>query len=109
MGRLYRLLKIDGDFDAIDYDLNKDGSVGWWEFCKTWKEEQLAVNLSTAERIYITFEEPHSSRLGRIASLVVLLAIAVSAGTFILSTMPSMQEAKCETCKPKPFEAFNTI
>merc|ERR1719272_2673880 len=106
MGRLFRVLQIDRNFDATKYDLNGDGSVGWWEFCVLWKEEGLAVHLSAAERIYITFEEPNSSRLGRIASTVTLLAIGLSASTFIISTMPDMQEATCPSCKPEPFEIF---
>jgi hypothetical protein len=109
MGRLFRVLQIERQFDAKKYDLNGDGNVGWWEFCKIWREEQLAVNLTTAERIYITLEEPGTSRLGRFASVVVLSAIAVSACTFIVSTMPVMQEARCANCAPEPFEVFNEI
>merc|ERR1719321_1213722 len=108
MGRLYRVLQTEKTFEARRY-LNGDGSVGWWEFCMLWKEEHLAVRLSTAERIYITFEEPNSSRLGRIASTVVLLAIALSAASFIIATMPDMQESSCAGCKPEPFPIFDTL
>lgn len=109
MSRLFRVLQDDRTFDACRYDLNGDGTVGWWEFCVLWKDlkdEQLSVKLSTAERIFLTLEDPQASRLGRICSIFVLMTILVSSGGFVLSTLPSMQEQSCDTCAPEPFESF---
>eukprot|EP00928_Gymnodinium_smaydae_P073278 TRINITY_DN56514_c0_g1_i1.p1 TRINITY_DN56514_c0_g1~~TRINITY_DN56514_c0_g1_i1.p1 ORF type:complete len:783 (-),score=135.83 TRINITY_DN56514_c0_g1_i1:20-2368(-) len=109
MSRLLRLLQDDRNFEASQYDIDQDGTVGWWEFCILWKEERLAVNLSTAERIYLTLEDPQASRVGRITSIFVLMAIFLSAGSFIISTMPSMQRLPCPTCEPVPTEEFEYI
>lgn len=106
MSRLFRVLQDERQFDARHYDLNKDGTVGWWEFCVLWKEEQLSVRLSTAERIYLTLEDPQASRLGRLCSVFVLATILVSSGGFILSTLPSMQEQRDGSGAPVSLDTF---
>jgi len=110
MSRLFHVLgEDDRCFNAKAYDANGDGTVGWWEFCMLWKVEQPSVRLSLPERIYLTLENPEMSRLGRIVSMMVLTTIIISAGGFILSTLPSMQEQPCEGCEPEPFPEFSTI
>lgn len=119
MCRLLRVLKDDREFVATKFDLNHDGVVGWWEFCCLWKEMKLAVNFSMAERIFMTLEDPTASRLGRLVSCVVLLAIVFSATSFVVSTMPSMQEKPLTAAAifertgvqvpPEPFQVFRDI
>eukprot|EP00931_Biecheleriopsis_adriatica_P065309 TRINITY_DN3987_c5_g1_i1.p1 TRINITY_DN3987_c5_g1~~TRINITY_DN3987_c5_g1_i1.p1 ORF type:complete len:797 (+),score=130.41 TRINITY_DN3987_c5_g1_i1:104-2494(+) len=106
MCRFCKVLQDSRTFDAKRYDQNSDGTVGWWEFCMLWKEEQFVVRYSMAERIFLTLEDPHRSKLGKLTSLLVLFAILMSAGGFIISTMPSMKYQECPTCEPKPFHEF---
>mmetsp|Transcript_26681 Transcript_26681/g.58657 ORF Transcript_26681/g.58657 Transcript_26681/m.58657 type:complete len:760 (-) Transcript_26681:89-2368(-) len=109
VSRLYLLLQDHREFDAKHYDINGDGTVGWWEFCLLWKDEKLAVHLSLAERIHLTLEDPQASRLGRVTSIFILCAIFVSALSFILSTLPMMEEQLCDICEPEPFAEFAWI
>jgi len=110
MSRLFRILGEDGDnFDAKDYDINRDGTVGWWEFCELWKEKQPSVRLSMPERLYLIFESPEMSKAGRFTSMLVLITISISAGSFIVSTLPAMQAQPCDTCEPEPLPAFDII
>eukprot|EP00930_Biecheleria_cincta_P025572 TRINITY_DN18194_c1_g1_i1.p1 TRINITY_DN18194_c1_g1~~TRINITY_DN18194_c1_g1_i1.p1 ORF type:complete len:831 (+),score=143.95 TRINITY_DN18194_c1_g1_i1:201-2693(+) len=109
MCRLRRVLQDDSEFDAKQYDLNSDGIVGWWEFCILWRKEQFVMRLSRWERIFLTLEDPVRSRLGRLTSLAVLLAILLSATSFIVSTMPTMKYQQCPDCEPIPLEIFETM
>lgn len=109
MCRLRKVLHDDREFDAKSYDLNSDGTVGWWEFCILWKKEQFTSKLSLWERIFLTLEDPARSRLGKITSFAVLLAILLSATSFIISTMPSMKYQPCSMCEPIPLEIFETM
>lgn len=108
--RLCRLLRDDRLFDAKRYDLNGDGSAGWWEFLAMWKQEQLCKRLSPMERVYLTFEDPQSSRLGWLISFCVFVGILVSAGSFVLSTMPVFHDPpSCPLCEPTPFVIFDRV
>merc|ERR1719240_1920782 len=109
MSRLFRVLRLQENFDARQYDLNNDGHIGWSEFCLLWRQLGIAVQFSTAERMYITLEDPQASRLGRIASGLILATISVSAGAFVISTLPIMQEQPCPACAPVPRPLFVTI
>jgi hypothetical protein len=109
MSRLFRILRAEWSFESEKYDINGDGTVGWWELCVLWSEEKLAVRLSALERIYLTFEEPSKSKLGFGVSLLVLSAIVVSAGGFIVSTLPQFQEPSGLDGKPHPHAYFETI
>lgn len=113
MSRLFYLLQEPRTFDARIYDINGDGIVGWWEFWVVWKEKDKPhIHMTTMERIHLVFEDPQASRLGRILSIVVLVAIIFSAGSFIISTLPSMQERRdknCDECAPEPLEVFGYI
>mmetsp|Transcript_50980 Transcript_50980/g.150268 ORF Transcript_50980/g.150268 Transcript_50980/m.150268 type:complete len:846 (-) Transcript_50980:21-2558(-) len=113
MMRLFRILREENSFaswDAKRYDLNGDGSVGWWEFCQIWFELRPSVKLSPMERIYLTFEDPGQSKVGKLVSTVVMLAIFVSMGSFVMSTMPNMKDPpECAGCEPEAFEVFTTI
>mmetsp|Transcript_168694 Transcript_168694/g.542090 ORF Transcript_168694/g.542090 Transcript_168694/m.542090 type:complete len:822 (+) Transcript_168694:101-2566(+) len=108
--RLCRLLRDDRLFDAKRYDLNGDGSAGWWEFLAMWKQEKLCMRLSPMERVYLTLEDPQSSRLGWLTSLFVFVVILVSAGSFVLSTMPVFHDPpSCPSCEPAPFVIFERV
>lgn len=117
MVRLFRVLKDNEHFDAVEYDKNENGKVGWFEFCSLWKERGIYVRLTLAERIFLTLEDGDRSILGKIWSVLIFIAILVSTGSFIVSTLPEMQQ-QCpvygspeylETCKPHPKEFFKTI
>jgi len=110
MARLFRVFNEDRIFDARRYDMSGDGHVGWWEFCIFWNTEKPTIRLTTMERICLTFEDSSSSRLAKLVSVFVLSAIFVSAGSFVISTMPSMQDPPaCPRCEPKPFKVFAII
>uniref|UniRef100_A0A7S4UCC9 EF-hand domain-containing protein n=1 Tax=Alexandrium monilatum TaxID=311494 RepID=A0A7S4UCC9_9DINO len=108
-GDLASLLQDERCFDPRAYDNNGDGTVTWWEFCVLWKEEQPSVRLLLPERVYLTMENPEMSKLGRILSWLVLTTIFISAGAFILSTLPVLQESPCEKCEPEPLPEFSHI
>lgn len=114
--RLFKILEDDRQFNAASYDLNNDGKVRWWEFCMLWKQERPAINLSPWERLYITLEDPSSSQVARLLSIFVLLAIVVSAGSFMLSTLPDMQRYADEAPRgepqldpPEPYPVFGVV
>lgn len=109
LGRIFRLAAAEQGFDARRYASRGDGTVGWWEFCVAWKEEKLSLRYSLAERIFLTLEDPQSSRVSRICSIIVLLAILASAGSFIISTLPDMQAQPCPRCEPEAHPAFEWI
>lgn len=117
MVRLFRVIKDDRKFDCAEYDTNMNGKVGWFEFCSLWKERGIHVRLTFAERIFLTLEDAERSIMGKIWSGLIFVAIVVSVGSFILSTMPEMQQscpphgtpAFDETCEPEPKAFFNTI
>merc|ERR1719316_2159581 len=98
MGRL--LLALNGTpdeestkFDARTYDRNGNGSVGWWEFCSVWKEQKIRLKLTVPERIFLTFDDPQASKLGRLISILVILTIMVSSSSFMMATSPVFQQA----------------
>jgi len=109
MARVLRITDAKRTFDARRYDTRGDGTAGWWEFCVAWKEENIRVRYTLAERVFLTLEDPQASRLGRICSVIVLLAILLSAGSFIISTLPELQTWPCPSCEPEAHEAFEWI
>lgn len=117
MVRLFRVLKDERRFDLAEYDVNKNGRVGWFEFCSLWKERGVYVRLSLAERVFLTLEDAERSIFGKIWSVLIFVAIVISIFCFILSTLPEMQQA-CpkidapdfdEQCRPTPKWLFGTI
>jgi len=118
--RLFRIIQDDRTLEADEYDRNRNGKVGWFEFCSLWKEggeKGIHVRLTLAERIFLTLEDGERSILGKIWSFLIFLAILASTGSFIVSTLPEMQE-QCpqfetpeydELCLPRPKEFFRTI
>mmetsp|Transcript_66821 Transcript_66821/g.196143 ORF Transcript_66821/g.196143 Transcript_66821/m.196143 type:complete len:776 (-) Transcript_66821:38-2365(-) len=102
MVRLFRVIKDERKFDIMEYDVNKNGKVGWYEFCSLWKERPIVVNLTIAERMYLTLEDAERSILGKLMSMAVFLTILVSTGSFIISTIP---DATLQDFCPMPHEA----
>mmetsp|Transcript_65965 Transcript_65965/g.214642 ORF Transcript_65965/g.214642 Transcript_65965/m.214642 type:complete len:820 (+) Transcript_65965:121-2580(+) len=88
MVRLLRLVRDEQPFDVRAYDTNGDGRVGWFEFCRVWKDRAILIKLSSAERVFLTLEDPDRSLLGRAVYVLLFLAIILSTGTFILGTLP---------------------
>eukprot|EP00747_Dinoflagellata_sp_TGD_P165303 gnl/TRDRNA2_/TRDRNA2_186395_c0_seq1.p1 gnl/TRDRNA2_/TRDRNA2_186395_c0~~gnl/TRDRNA2_/TRDRNA2_186395_c0_seq1.p1 ORF type:complete len:732 (-),score=128.69 gnl/TRDRNA2_/TRDRNA2_186395_c0_seq1:168-2363(-) len=112
MVRLFRVLKDTREFDPRDYDFDQVGAVGWYDFCSVWRDRQISVKLSIAERVFLTLEDSERSKAGRIMSLLVFMFIFVSVTNFILSTLPEMQQ-ECPvvslTCRPRPLVFFDEI
>jgi len=117
MKRLFQVIKDDRIFNPHEYDANANGKVGWLEFCSLWKEKPIAIRLSMPERIFLVFEDAERSILGRIMSVLVFVTILISTGSFIISTLPEMQdtcplrgeESFDEDCRPTMKKYFNTI
>lgn len=109
MGRLFYALRDPQGFDSRVYDQNGNNVVGWGEFCYVWKDRQIIVRLSRAERIFLTFDDPQSSYLSRIVSVVTLATIVVSSLGFILSTVPDFQDKPSDGSAPKIHPAFDAI
>mmetsp|Transcript_94777 Transcript_94777/g.210716 ORF Transcript_94777/g.210716 Transcript_94777/m.210716 type:complete len:755 (-) Transcript_94777:222-2486(-) len=109
--RLFHVLKDPQGFDASVYDRNRNGFVGWSEFCIVYKKRQMVIRLSALERIFLTFDDPDASYLSTIVSWAVLLTIVVSSMCFILSTVPEKfcQIEPSDGSEPKPRDFFKTI
>jgi hypothetical protein len=82
------------DVNVTEFDANSNGKVGWYEFCSFWKEHQILVRLTLAERLFLTLEDAERSICGRVMSIIVFIAILISTGCFIISTVPEYQ-TKC--------------
>mmetsp|Transcript_51136 Transcript_51136/g.130094 ORF Transcript_51136/g.130094 Transcript_51136/m.130094 type:complete len:805 (-) Transcript_51136:78-2492(-) len=117
MVRFFRLVQGVYDFDVMEYDVNKDGKIGWYEFCSVWRDRSVSLQFSLAERIFLTLEEADRSILGRFVSLLVFVAIFVSTGSFIVSTVPDWHsgcllehEAGFDPdCRPTPLPVFEDV
>eukprot|EP00927_Polykrikos_kofoidii_P039270 TRINITY_DN33692_c0_g1_i1.p1 TRINITY_DN33692_c0_g1~~TRINITY_DN33692_c0_g1_i1.p1 ORF type:complete len:830 (-),score=131.13 TRINITY_DN33692_c0_g1_i1:58-2547(-) len=117
MVRLFRAVNDDREFHIDRYDVMKKGRVGWLEFCKVCREKPVEVRLSLPERIFLAFEEPERSIVGRLISILVFFTIFVSTVSFIVSTIPEMQtscplrheEGFDPICEPVPKPIFNHI
>jgi len=107
--RLFFLLSDTQGFNAKEYDENTDGFVTWGEFFHVYKRRNIKIKLSIFERIYLTVEDPDSSHLAQIVSIVVLLTIIVSSFCFILGTVRQCQHQDPPRSEPKPVPEFETI
>jgi len=101
--RLFYVMQDPVQFDAKAYDENGDGFVAWGEFYRVYKKRNITVELSLAERIYLTFDSPEASGLSQLVSVLLLFTIMVSSACFILSTLP-----ECHT-SPADCENYETI
>jgi len=109
MGRLFYVLRDPQGFDSKVYDQNGNNYVGWGEFCYVWKDRKITVRLSRCERIFRTFDDPQSSYLARVTSVVTLATIVASSLGFILSTVPEFQDKPTDGSAPKPGPAFDVL
>jgi len=103
--RLFYVLKDGQGFNAKVYDQDGNGQVGWGEFCFVFKKRKVTIRLTVAERIFLTFDDPDSSLLAQVLSIVVLLVIVTSSFVFILGTLPECQEWPDRPTDNKP-EAY---
>lgn len=115
---MVRVLKIFNaqDRDASDfqkYDKGNKGFVTWGECCECWHEEDVAVQLSLAERIYFTWDQigSGSSRLSSYIAAIIMVLIGVSSLSFVLSSLPSLKKPPddCPECEPVPYEVFSVM
>ena len=68
MGRLFQILDNKGEirmFDASVYDLDDSGAVGWWEFVACWKDHEFFIQLTPAERVFLSIEDASSCVIAR--------------------------------------------
>jgi hypothetical protein len=86
--RLFYVLRDNDGFDAMEYDLDGNGAVGWGEFVDVCRKRKITIEFTFAERLFYTLERPDSSYLAQIVSVLILLVIATSSLAFILSTLP---------------------
>lgn len=104
--RLFFLLNDPLGFDAKVYDDNGDGMVTWGEFFHVYRRRDIVIRLSWCERIYLTFDSPDSSILSQIVSAAMLLVILFSSGSFIFSTLPTLQIHYDDGRPPTPGNEF---
>lgn len=111
MVRLFKALQDEQPFNAKEYDADSSGGVGWFEFVAVWRQRNITIRMSFFERLYMTMEDPQSSVISKIISMLVLLLIVISSGSFVLSTLPSLREPPpdCPSCPPIPLAAFDTL
>lgn len=107
--RLFFLLSDPLGFEAKDYDENSDGFVTWGEFFHVYKRRNIKIKLSIFERIYLTFDDPDSSYLAQIVSVVVLMTIILSSLSFIIGTLPECQFQDPPLSEPKPTPEFELL
>ena len=86
--RLLKILGVPETFDPKKYDRDSRGVVGWFEFIEVWRDQHLSIQLSRAERVFLTLDDPSSGALARGLSMVIMGLIIVSSVGFILSTHP---------------------
>jgi hypothetical protein len=89
--RLFFVLMDGEGFDATKYDIDGNGCVGWDEFIEVCRHRNIVIKLRPAERIFYTLDKPDSSYLAQLVSIFVLLVIATSSLSFILSTTSEFQ------------------
>merc|ERR1719191_601916 len=113
---MHKLFNGNENVDAADfekYDKGDKGFVTWHEVCECWHEENIAVKLSFAERMYFTFDQQGSgsSGLSSLMSSFIMILIAVSSLTFVCSSSPTFKSAPahCPSCEPQPFPFFNVM
>jgi len=107
--RLFYVLRDPQGFDAQIYDENSNGFVGWGEFCYVFNKKEIKVELTLGERIFITFDDPDSSYVAQVLSVVVLLTIVLSSLCFVLSTAPEFQVHHRDGSEPVAEAAFEKI
>mmetsp|Transcript_26911 Transcript_26911/g.52748 ORF Transcript_26911/g.52748 Transcript_26911/m.52748 type:complete len:740 (+) Transcript_26911:119-2338(+) len=107
--RLLFLIEDPTGFDSSEFDADSDGWISWREFFFVYRKKNIQIKVSWCERIFLTFDDPDSSYLAQIVSLVVLLTIIVSSATFILGTLPQCQIQDPEYSEPKAVKALEVI
>eukprot|EP00929_Paragymnodinium_shiwhaense_P094407 TRINITY_DN5495_c0_g1_i1.p1 TRINITY_DN5495_c0_g1~~TRINITY_DN5495_c0_g1_i1.p1 ORF type:complete len:747 (+),score=147.92 TRINITY_DN5495_c0_g1_i1:79-2319(+) len=107
--RLFFVLQDPQGFDARVYDANRNGFVGWGEFCNVSKHRKVNVRLSLSERIYLMMDNQESCFLAQVIGWVVLMTIILSSLCFILSTVPRFQVQPQDGSMPYPDHAFRWI
>lgn len=115
---MVRVCKVfnEQDRDASEfmkYDKDNKGFITWRSCCECWHENRIAVQLSMAERIYFTFDQAGSasSRLSSIVASFIMILIAISSLTFVLSSAPAFKATPedCATCEPMPLPFFEVM
>jgi len=107
--RLSLVLEEPVEFDPEVYDAKGGGFVGWEEFYFMYTKHQITIRSSLVERIHLTLDDPESSRLAQIISMVVLSAIMFSSLCFMLSTVPELQNRPEDGSKPVTKPVFEII
>lgn len=98
--RLFYVMRDPSGFVSKDYD-DADGIISWSEFSRVLKARPIVIKHSISERIFLTFENPDSSRLAQLVSTIVLLTIVTSSLTFICQTYYTFQSLPSDHEKPE--------
>lgn len=111
MVRLFRVLEDSQHFCAKEYDVDGSGGVGWFEFVAVWRQHNIKIRMSFFERLYMTMEDPQSSVVSKLWSLLVMLLIVISSCSFVLSTLPQFREPPpgCPSCPAVPITEFQVL
>jgi hypothetical protein len=107
--RLFYVLVDKDGFDAKGYDIDANGSVGWGEFLDVCRHRQIVIRLSLPERIFYTLDRPETSYLAQYVSIFVLLVIATSSSSYIMSTTSFFQDEPVGENEPVPKPYFQII
>jgi len=107
--RLFFLLGDARGFDIKEYDDNQDEFMSWSEFFRVYRERAITVRLSVCERIFYTMEDPDSSICANLVSIFVLVVIAISSFSFVLSTMSTFQVQDSPEQAPQPAPVLTHI
>jgi len=107
--RLYFVLDDIVELDPELYDAKGDGCVAWEEFYYMFTKHHIRIKSSLVERIHLTLDNPESSRVSQMISVVVLLTIILSSLCFILSTVPEFQDKPDDGSEPLTRPVFEKI
>jgi len=116
---------------AESFDQDHSGGVSYQEFRQKFTEKHLHVRLNTAERIFMTFEDPSTSMLARFIQALVLCLIVVSCVCFIMESHAEFREqplpwpeygvcvnetrpedreqSRCFSSRPEPWKFFTIV
>eukprot|EP00929_Paragymnodinium_shiwhaense_P112579 TRINITY_DN80827_c0_g1_i1.p1 TRINITY_DN80827_c0_g1~~TRINITY_DN80827_c0_g1_i1.p1 ORF type:complete len:732 (-),score=142.73 TRINITY_DN80827_c0_g1_i1:57-2252(-) len=107
--RLFHVLKDAQGFSSKVYDQNRNGYVGWGEFCYVYKNRKVKIHLTFCERLFLLFDNSDSCVAAQFISNLVLLVIITSSLCFILSTVPRFQVYPEDGSQPLPDANFKVV
>mmetsp|Transcript_91182 Transcript_91182/g.244147 ORF Transcript_91182/g.244147 Transcript_91182/m.244147 type:complete len:715 (+) Transcript_91182:147-2291(+) len=84
------------------FDVDGDGVVTWREFRTIMQDPRILsfldmaqgvkIDLSFAERVYLTFDDPQSSKTAKVVSFLVMAVILLSSVCFVMEADPRLRD-----------------